>query len=153
MIRLALFQPEIPHNAGALVRLAACLGFHIDIIGPCGFLLSEKHFRRAGMDYVHLADLHYHSSYEEFERSLTEPYRLIAMTAKSGVPYTSFEYKAGDVLIAGCESAGLPIYALDKCSYAVTIPMKQPARSINLALSAGIISSEALRQLNIQAAS
>jgi tRNA (cytidine/uridine-2'-O-)-methyltransferase len=148
MIRLALFQPEIPHNAGTLVRLAACLGFHIDIIGPCGFLLSEKHFRRAGMDYVRLADLHYHSSYEEFEYSLTKPYRLIAMTAKSGVPYTQFEYKAGDVLIAGCESSGLPTDVLDKCSNAITIPMKQPARSINLALSAGIISSEALRQLN-----
>ncbi|MDR1474907.1 MAG: hypothetical protein LBI30_00045 [Holosporales bacterium] len=149
MIRLALFQPEIPYNAGTLVRLAACMGFQIDIIGPCGFLLSEKHFRRAGMDYVKLADLNYHDSYEEFSLSLTPPYRLIAMVAQHGTTYTQFKYNVGDILMAGTESVGLPANIISKCGFAVTIPMQNSARSLNLAIVSAIISSEALRQLRV----
>src|ERR1051326_2526195 len=108
-MRLALYEPEIPQNAGALIRLGACLGVPIDIIEPCGFLFSDAGFKRAGMDYLDQADVQRHESWLAFlarQRELGQ--RTILLTSKSTFPYTDFVFAGGDTLLLGRESAGAP---------------------------------------------
>ena len=144
-MRLALFQPDIPQNTGAIIRLAACLGISIDIIEPCGFVLSNSKLRRSSMDYFHLANITRHISWETFIQGRTDS-RLILVTTKAKKNLNNFIFNVNDTLIFGRESSGVPQLVHDAVSDKVKIPMDRNARSLNVAVSAGIILWEAVRQ-------
>jgi len=145
---IALFQPDIAGNTGAIMRLAACFGLAVDIIEPAGFDLSDRNLKRAGMDYLELATLVRHRSWEHFEDwRRQEGRRLILFTTSGGTVYTDFAFQPRDILLFGRESAGVPDYVHKAADERVIIPMREGARSLNLAMAAAIGSSEALRQI------
>jgi tRNA (cytidine/uridine-2'-O-)-methyltransferase len=148
-MRLALFQPDIPQNLGAALRLGACLGVPVDVIEPCGFPLSDAGVRRAAMDYGALADLRRHASWADF---LAAPERkagrLLLFTTKGAAPLHGFEFREGDTLIFGRESSGAPDEVHAAADARLFIPLMPGARSLNLTVSAAIALSEALRQIN-----
>jgi tRNA (cytidine/uridine-2'-O-)-methyltransferase len=144
-MRLALFQPDIPQNAGALIRLGACLGVGIDIIEPCGFVFSDRGFRRAGMDYVALAECRRHDSWAAFCENLGER-RLILLTRNGSVAYTEFAFATDDVILLGRESAGVPDEVRERANAALRIPLKPGLRSLNVAQAGAMVLGEALRQ-------
>lgn len=149
-MRLALFQPDIPQNTGTLLRLGACLDLPLDIIEPCGFLFNEKSMRRAGMDYLEFASYRRHDSWESFlafcAKNPKEYGRIILMTTKASQPYTDFNFQENDIILMGRESAGVPDEVHHTADARITIPMNPNARSINMAISAAMAISEALRQ-------
>ncbi|HLO76917.1 MAG TPA: tRNA (cytidine(34)-2'-O)-methyltransferase [Magnetospirillum sp.] len=147
--RLALYQPDIPQNAGAMLRLAACLSFGIDVIEPCGFLWDEKRMRRAGMDYVDLVGVTRHVSWTAF-RQWTEDQgrRVVLLSTKASVRLDHFTFSPDDIIMVGRESAGVPDAVADAVGARVRIPLNPAARSLNVALAASIAMAEALRQLN-----
>lgn len=147
MIRLALYQPDIPQNVGAALRLGACLGVGIDVIEPCGFPWDERKIRQSGMDYVDLVDIARHDSWATFKAHAKG--RLILMTTKAALPYTDFSFQTNDILIAGRESAGVPDEVHDAADARVFIPMQAGARSLNVVNASAMILGEALRQLNL----
>ncbi len=144
-MRLALFQPDIPQNTGTIMRLCACLKTPMDIIEPCGFVLSDKNLKRAGMDYLELLDLTRHTNWEAFKEN-HKGKRLVLMTTKTDQSFTDFKFQPDDILIAGRESAGVPEDVHNKCDAHVTIPMAVETRSINIAMASAIILGEGLRQ-------
>lgn len=144
-MRLALFQPDIPQNTGTMLRLAACMGIAVDIIEPCGFVLSDRHMRRAGMDYLDLVDLTRHASWTAFQQA-HQGARIILLSTKAAVPYTDFAFQPDDILLMGRESAGVPDDVHQASSARLIIPMKAGVRSLNVALSAAMVVGEALRQ-------
>ncbi|MDP4840462.1 MAG: tRNA (cytidine(34)-2'-O)-methyltransferase [Alphaproteobacteria bacterium] len=147
MIRLALYQPEIPQNTGTLLRAGACLGVRLDIIEPCGFGLSDARLKRAGMDYVELANYTRHTSWQSFkEQTQEENKRLVYLTPHSDLSYTDFEFTSQDILILGRESDGLPEDVAREIPYHITIPMLEGRRSLNVALAGAMVLGEALRQ-------
>ena len=146
---LALFQPDIPQNTGTIIRMAACLAIPVHIIEPAGFPVSDRAFRRAGMDYLDAATLHRHVAWEAFEdwrRSVGA--RLVLATTRAATPYARFDFAQGDVLLLGRESAGVPDAVHDRADARIVIPMHPPLRSLNLAVSAAMLAGEALRQLD-----
>lgn len=143
-MRLALFEPDIPQNTGALLRLAACLGLQVDLIEPAGFVLSDKRLQRAGMDYLDLAPLTRHASWDAF-RSARHG-RLILLTTRAETPFTDFSFAPNDVLLLGRESAGVPDKVHACADARIRVPMVPDARSLNVALAASMVLSEALRQ-------
>jgi len=147
-MRLALYQPEIPQNTGTLLRLAACLNVDMDIIEPCGFVFSDKHLKRAGMDYLDLAKVERLNDWEAFQdlRQNQEGRRLVLLTTKGAVPYTDFAFQADDVLLLGQEGAGVPDTVHNLVDARITIPMAPEARSLNVAVAAAMVLGEALRQ-------
>lgn len=147
MLRIALYQPEIPQNAGAILRLGACLGVAVDIIGPAGFTLSDKALRRAGMDYLEHACLTRHPSWQDFLLGPAAAGRLVLLTTKSSRSYTDFAFRPRDVLLFGRESAGVPDQVHEAAAARLTIPMLAGRRSLNVALAAAMVTGEALRQL------
>ncbi|PWV97580.1 tRNA (cytidine/uridine-2'-O-)-methyltransferase [Hoeflea marina] len=144
---IALYQPDIPGNTGSILRLGACLGIEVHVIGPAGFDMSDRNLKRAGMDYLELAALTNHVSFDTFEgwRKKTGR-RLVLSTTKAALPYLDFAYRTDDILLFGRESAGVPESVHALADARVVIPMQPGARSLNLALSAAILASEALRQ-------
>lgn len=144
-MHLVLFQPEIPQNVGTLMRFAACMGISLDIVEPCGFLFSDKHLKRAGMDYIELTTLHRFPSWKSFCEA-RKGARRIAVTTAASHNYSHFSFEPTDLLIMGQESTGLPSSVLNDCHETVTIPMVPDRRSLNLALAAAIVTGEALRQ-------
>lgn len=146
MIHLALYQPDIPQNLGAAMRLCACLGVVLDIIEPCGFPLDEGKIRRAGMDYIDLVDFRRHESWDKFQATYTDR-RLILMTTKTKNSYCDFTFMDGDILIAGRESAGVPETVHNIVHDKITIPMHGKARSINVINASAMVLGESLRQL------
>ena len=150
-MRLALFQPDIPQNTGTLMRLCACVDLPIDIIEPCGFIFNDKAMRRAGMDYLEQVSYRRHNSWQDFlayRQAHPEEYgRLVLMTTHASEPYTDFEFRANDVILMGRESAGVPEEVHRQADARLLIPMNPNARSINMAISAAIVTAEALRQL------
>lgn len=144
-VRLALFEPDIPQNAGALVRLGACLGVPIDIIEPCGFLLSDRNFRRAGMDYLERAEIVRHESWAAFQR-LPRAGRLVLLTTKASDPYTDFAFAAGDTILLGRESAGVSQDVHEAADVRLRIPLRAGLRSLNVAQAGAMVLGEALRQ-------
>lgn len=144
-MHLVLFQPEIPQNVGTLMRFAACMGLPLDIIEPCGFLFTNKHLKRAGMDYVELATTHRFSSWTSFCNE-NQTGRRVAVTPIASHLYTDFRFEPSDLLIMGQESLGFPPDLLEDCHETVSIPMVPGRRSLNLALAAAIVVTEALRQ-------
>lgn len=143
-MRLALYQPDIPQNAGAMIRLAACLGVGLDIIEPCGFTFTDRQLKRAAMDYAPLAEVQRHPSWDAFSR--TRAGRLVLLTTAGRIAYTEAAYAAGDVLLVGRESAGVPDTVHAAADLAVRVPMRDGARSLNVTLAAGMVLGEALRQ-------
>jgi tRNA (cytidine/uridine-2'-O-)-methyltransferase len=143
-LRLALYQPDIPQNAGSLMRLCACLGVAMDIIEPCGFLLSDRNFRRAGMDYLASLDLTRHASWEEFRGQGQG--RLLLLTTKASTPYFEFSFAPSDTLLVGRESAGVPDQVHQAADVRLTIPMRAGMRSLNVAQAAAMVLGEGLRQ-------
>jgi len=143
-MRLALFEPDIPQNTGALIRLGACMGVPVDIIEPCGFLFDDSRLKRAGMDYVQLAQVVRHLSWDAFMRATTG--RMILLTTKGAQSYVDFDFAANDVLILGRESAGVPQPVHAVAAARLRIPMKEGLRSLNVALAGAMVLGEALRQ-------
>jgi len=149
MLRIALFQPDIPQNTGAILRLAACLGVAVDIIEPCGFILSDRGLQRAGMDYLEMAAMQRHDSWAAFRHDLDQRRgRLILLTTGAVTAYTAFGFQPGDTLLLGRESAGVPDEVHDCADARLIIPMLAGRRSLNVALSAAMVLGEGLRQLD-----
>jgi len=147
-LHIALFQPDIAGNTGAIMRLAACLGMTVDLIEPAGFDMSDRNLKRAGMDYLELASLVRHRSWEAFEEwRAAEGRRLVLFTTSGAAPYTQFQFRARDILLFGRESAGVPEHVHAIADERVIIPMRAEARSLNLAMAAAMGSGEALRQV------
>ena len=145
MIQVALFQPDIPQNVGAAMRLCACTNVPLDIIEPCGFPWDAKKIQRAGMDYMDIVALHRHNSWNQFMETYKSK-RLILMTTKTDQSYLDFSFSADDIIIAGQESAGVPQEVHDTVQHHVTIPMAENARSMNVINATSMILGEALRQ-------
>jgi tRNA (cytidine/uridine-2'-O-)-methyltransferase len=143
-MRLALFQPDIPQNAGTLIRLGACLGVPVDIIEPCGFVFGDARLRRAGMDYLEKAAVTRHTSWQAFRGALNG--RLVLLTSKSSDPYTGFSFEAGDTLLVGRESAGVPDDVHARADARLRIPLNPGLRSLNVAVAGAMVLGEALRQ-------
>ena len=150
-MRLALYEPDIPQNAGSLMRLGACLGVGIDIIEPCGFLLSDRNFRRAGMDYLKSADICRHPSWRRFHDDFAagpaqKGGRLVLLTTKADMAYCDFRFAPGDTLLVGRESAGVPQEVHEAADARLVIPLRPGLRSLNVAQAAAMVLGEALRQ-------
>jgi tRNA (cytidine/uridine-2'-O-)-methyltransferase len=145
-LRLALFEPDIPQNTGALLRLAACLGVEVDLIEPCGFLLGDRRFRRAALDYAARVAIRRHASWSAFLAERDPRSRLILLTTAGTVSLYRCEFGAGDTLLLGRESAGVPGFVHDAAFARVAIPLQVGARSLNVALAGAIALGEALRQ-------
>ncbi len=147
-MRLALYEPDIPQNTGAMLRLAACLGVAVDIIEPCGFLLDDRRLRRVGMDYLDRVELVRHSSWRAFRRTAAarRSGRLVLLTTGGETPYCRFAYHPDDTVLVGRESAGVPDEVHAAAAARVTIPMQPGLRSLNVALAAAMVLGEALRQ-------
>ncbi len=147
-MRLALFEPDIPQNTGTLMRLAACLNIGMDIIEPCGFILSDKNLRRAGMDYMDRLDLAKHTSWAAFQAA-TASKRIVLLTTKTDASFLDFRFDKDDILLAGRESAGVPEAVHEACTARVTVPMATGFRSLNVAIASSMVLSEALRQTGL----
>lgn len=146
-MQLALYQPDIAQNTGTLLRLGACLGVPVHVIGPAGFDLSDKALRRAGMDYLESATLVRHAGWTAFLAVVAaEGRRIVLATTKASLPYTAHAFTPADILLLGRESAGVPDAVHDRADARVTIPMRPGMRSVNVALAGAMILSEALRQ-------
>ena len=143
--KIALYEPDIPQNTAAIIRTCSCLGADIEIIEPCGFLFSDKRFKRVVMDYMDEKMIKFYQSSDEFFKSKKNQ-RVILMTTKSSVSYTAFEFKSDDTLLFGRESAGVPENIHNLIKYQLKIPMINNKRSLNMASSVAIILSENLRQ-------
>lgn len=146
MIHIALYQPDIPQNVGAAMRLCACLGISLDIIHPCGFPWDYKKIKQSGMDYVEQVDLIEHNSWAAFQETYKER-RIVLMTTKTNTAYTDFEFQENDILMAGRESAGVPEEVHEQLEHHITIPMAGQARSLNIINATSMIAGEALRQI------
>ena len=149
-MRLALYQPDIPQNAAALMRLGACMGVAVELIKPCGFVLGERRFRRAGMDYLEAVELTCHSSWGAFEawrhQESGKVPRLLLLTTKSDTPYCDFTFHPDDILLVGRESAGVPDQVREVTDAALRVPMEEGMRSLNAAVAAAMALGEGLRQ-------
>ena len=147
-MRLALYEPDIPPNLGTLIRLGACLGVALDVIEPCGFPWDDRDLKRAAMDYGALGEVARHSCWESFATSRPAGARIVLLTTKAALPFTEFAFRPSDILLLGRESAGVPDAVHDAADARILVPMRPPARSLNVALAGAMVLSEALRQTN-----
>jgi tRNA (cytidine/uridine-2'-O-)-methyltransferase len=148
MLRLALYQPDIPQNAGTMIRLAACLGIAVDIVEPAAFDVSDRNFRRSGMDYIERAAVKRHDSFRAFEAWRREAgHRLVLAETDGACAHTDFAFQPGDIIMVGRESAGVPPEVYAAAEATVHIPMRPDLRSLNVAMAAAMVVGEALRQL------
>jgi tRNA (cytidine/uridine-2'-O-)-methyltransferase len=158
-MHIAVFEPDIPQNLGAMIRLGAALDVPVDVIEPCGFPFGgkqsrNKQVRRAGMDYLELVDLEMHSSWENFEKARKSGgMRLVLLTTSGAVDYRDVEYQPHDRLLVGSESSGVPDFVHRAADLRVCIPMSPPARSLNVVNAAAMVTGEALRQFRLRESS
>jgi tRNA (cytidine/uridine-2'-O-)-methyltransferase len=144
---LALYQPDIPQNAGTMLRACACLGVGAAIVEPAGFPVSDRHFRRAGMDYLDHVDIHRHVSFAAFQDwRRAAGRRLVLLTTKGATPYTDFAFRPDDVLMVGRESAGVPDDVHAAADARIVVPIRPELRSLNVAVAAAMVVGEAIRQ-------
>jgi|TARA_B110000240_G_scaffold148715_1_gene164568 tRNA (cytidine/uridine-2'-O-)-methyltransferase len=143
--KIALYEPDIPQNTAAIIRTCACLGADLEIIEPCGFLFSDKRFKRVVMDYMDEKMIKFFQNSDEFFKSKKDQ-RVILMSTKSAESYTKFKFENDDTLLFGRESAGVPEHVHNSIKYRLKIPMINNKRSLNIASSVAIILSENLRQ-------
>ncbi|MFI4976192.1 MAG: tRNA (cytidine(34)-2'-O)-methyltransferase [Caulobacterales bacterium] len=148
-MRLALFQPDIPQNLGAAIRLAACLDVDLEVIGPCAFPLDDRALKRAALDYGPLARISRHDGWGAFlaDPARTEG-RLVLLTTKGELSHLAFTFEPGDTLLLGRESAGVPDEVHAAADARLTIPLAPGARSLNVVVAAAMALGEALRQTN-----
>ena len=146
--KIALFEPDIPQNTAAIIRTCACLGAKLEIIEPCGFLLSDNRFKRVVMDYLDEKEIKFYKSSEDFFKS-KKSQRIILMTTKASISYTKFKFDKNDTILFGRESAGVPENVHKLIKDRLKIPMKNNKRSLNIASSVAIILSESLRQIKL----
>ena len=152
LLTLALYQPDIPQNTGTLLRTCACLDVAAAIIEPAGFPVSDRHFRRAGMDYLDGLALRRHISFDAFEAWRAEcrrahgGHRLVLLSTKASLPYTDFAFQPDDILMLGRESAGVPDIVHETADARLVVPMRPGMRSLNVAVAASMVLGEALRQ-------
>ena len=144
-MHIALYKPDIPQNTAAIIRLSACLNLKVHIIEPCGFDLNDSRFKRVVMDYLGFSKIFRHQDYNEFLKK-NKKNRIVLMTTKATKHYHKFKFKKNDVLLFGRESAGVPEDLHKLIKNKVKIPMNKKTRSLNVAMSVAIISSEALKQ-------
>jgi tRNA (cytidine/uridine-2'-O-)-methyltransferase len=147
-MRLALYQPDIPQNTGTMLRLAACLGVAVDLIEPAGFVMTDKHLRRAGMDYLEHTELMRHRSWQAFIDQPARQGRLILLSTRASDDYVDFRFAEDDTLMVGRESDGAPDAVHQYVDGAVRVPMISNMRSLNVAVAAAMVLGEALRQTN-----
>jgi len=145
-MRLALYEPDIPQNTGALLRLASCFGVGLDLIEPLGFLFDDRRLKRAALDYAALAVVRRHASWAAFRAARKADARLVLMTTSGDIPLDRFVFRADDTLLLGRESAGVPAAVHEAADARVAIPLRREARSLNVALAGAIALYEALRQ-------
>lgn len=147
-MRLVLFEPDIPQNTGAVLRLAACFGLGVDIVFPCGFIFDEPRMRRAGMDYLDSVEVVKHASWAAYgeSRAARNCGRLLLLSTKASTPYLDFAFAPDDSLLLGRESSGVPPEVHAAADARLTIPMQAGMRSLNVAMAAAIVAAEALRQ-------
>ena len=143
--KIALFEPDIPQNTAAIIRTCACLGAKLEIIEPCGFLLSDKRFKRVVMDYMDENNINFYQSADVFFNSKKDQ-RIILMTTKASISYTKFKFEKNDTILFGRESAGVPKKIHKILDNRLKIPMENNKRSLNLASSVAIILAECLKQ-------
>ena len=146
-IKIALYEPDIPQNTAAIIRTCACLGAKLEIIEPCGFLLTDKRFKRVVMDYMSKKDIIFYQSSDHFFSSKKNQ-RIILMTTKAAISYTKFKFDNSDTILFGRESAGVPNKIHQLIKDRLKIPMKNNKRSLNIASSVAIILAESLKQVN-----
>ena len=146
--KIALFEPDIPQNTAAIIRTCACLGAKLEIIEPCGFLLSDKRFKRVVMDYLDEKDIKFYKNFDDFLKSKKNQ-RIILMTTKASISYTKFRFNKDDTILFGRESAGVTEKVHKLIKDKLKIPMKKKKRSLNISSSAAIILAEILRQVNL----
>jgi tRNA (cytidine/uridine-2'-O-)-methyltransferase len=148
MLNLVLYQPDIPQNLGAMLRLSACLGAHVHVVEPCGFPLDAQKMKRAGMDYIAQARFTRHLDWQAFLQHKTQHAgRLFLLETDGETPYTDIAFAPSDYIVLGSESAGTPRALYAQMERVLTIPMREGMRSLNVAMSAGILVGEACRQL------
>ena len=146
-LRLALYEPDIPQNTSAILRTCACLGVAAEIIGPAGFVINDAKAKRAGMDYLSFVMLTKHDDWNTFQQAYSGNRRVL-LTTQSNVPFTAFQFLAGDILILGRETQGVPGKVHAAVDAKLLVPMEKDMRSFNVATSAAIVLGEALRQLD-----
>ena len=144
-MHIALYKPDIPQNTAAIIRTCACLGANLEIIEPCGFLLSDKRFKRVVMDYIEEKNIKFHKSFNEFLKS-KENQRIVLMTTKASISYTKFKFEENDTILFGRESAGVPEFVHKMINNRLKIPMRNNKRSLNISSSVAIILAECLKQ-------
>ena len=144
--KVALYQPDIPQNTASIIRTCSCLGASLEIIEPCGFLFSDKRFKRVVMDYLDYSEIKFYKSPEEFFDENSKN-RVVLMTTKARKVYTKFKFKHDDILLFGRESAGVPEDVHSKVNEKIKIPMLKNKRSLNISISVAIGASEFIRQL------
>lgn len=147
-MRLALFQPAIPQNVGACIRLSACFGVELHVIEPTGFHFDDRAMKRAALDYGPLGHMTRHAGWEDFQRD-RGPGRLVLFTTRGATPLDDFRFEAGDTLLFGSETSGAPDFVHAAADARVVIPIRPEARSLNLSVSAGIAIFEALRSTSL----
>ena len=145
--KIALYEPDIPQNTASIIRTCSCLGASLEIIEPCGFLLSDKRFKRVVLDYMNLDKIKFYESAEDFLQAKSKQ-RIILMTTKGKKNYTDFKFKKNDTILFGKESAGVPEKIHKLVNHRLKIPMVDKKRSLNLSTSVSIVVAECLRQLN-----
>ena len=146
-MRIALYQPDIPQNAGNIFRLGACLGVPVDIIEPTGFIFDDRKFKRSAMDYINHIEYKKHIDWQHFyDWTKKNKFRLILMTTKTSQSFYEFEFFSTDILLFGRESAGVPENVHKLVNKRLKIPMKKNIRSLNIASSVAIILAESLKQ-------
>ena len=146
--KIALYEPDIPQNTAAIIRTCACLGAKLEIIEPCGFLLSDKRFKRVVMDYMDLEQIEFYQSSEKFFEKKQDQ-RIVLMTTKGSISYTKFKFKSDDTILFGRESAGVPEKVHKLIKDRLKIPMNDKVRSLNIASSVAIVLAESLRQIKL----
>tara|TARA_B100000123_G_scaffold247946_1_gene205260 strand:+ start:282 stop:755 length:474 start_codon:yes stop_codon:yes gene_type:complete len=146
--KIALFEPDIPQNTAAIIRTCSCLGAKLEIIEPCGFLLSDKRFKRVVMDYLNEKEIKFYRSSEDFFESKKNE-RVILMTTKASKSYAEFKFKKNDTILFGRESAGVPEKIHKLIKNRLKIPMKNNMRSLNIASSVAIVLAESLKQTKL----
>ena len=146
--KIALYEPDIPQNTAAIIRTCACFGTKLEIIEPCGFLLSDKRFKRVVMDYMDYSQIEFYQSSEKFFEA-KEKQRIVLMTTKGSTNYTKFQFKPDDTILFGRESAGVPMKVHKLIKNRLKIPMNNQVRSLNIASSVAIVLAESLRQIKL----
>ena len=148
-MHIALYKPDIPQNTAAIIRLSACLNLKLHIIEPCGFNINDTRFKRVAMDYIGLSKINRYEDYDMFKKK-NKKSRLILMTTKAKKSYLNFKFKKNDIILFGRESAGVPEFMHKTIKQKIRIPIHKKTRSLNVAISVAIVTSEALRQTNVK---